>query len=48
MYIELLGKVDVNKMLTVTTKERFIKYHILMVSCQHALLVEYGALSAGA
>ncbi|WOL11355.1 phosphatidylinositol/phosphatidylcholine transfer protein SFH9-like [Canna indica] len=46
VYIERLGKVDPNKLLTVTTVERFIKYH---VQCIEKILAEkYPACSVAA
>lgn len=46
IYIERLGKVDPNKLLTVTSVERFIKYHVQVI--EKVLSEKYPACSIAA
>lgn len=46
MYIERLGKIEVNKLMSVTTVDRFLKYHIQ--GFEKTFLEKYPACSIAA
>ena len=46
VYIERLGKVDPHKLLSVTTVERFLKYHVQVL--ERVFLEKYPACSVAA